>query len=161
MISLPEDAWQRLHRLESVEAIRNLVGLYALAADRRNDPAIFGQIFADDIIWEAEGFGRHEGHETVIAELARIGQESIVWTLHCMTSPIVEINSDGSHARCRWWLWELSKIASVSGEEPVAHFLGGMYDSQLRHMADDWRFSHVRLNLSLFSPHTAGFKTLP
>ncbi|MDQ0505014.1 nuclear transport factor 2 family protein [Xanthobacter agilis] len=152
---------RRLARLESAEAIRNLVGLYALGADRRNDPEIFSGLFTDDAEWEAAGFGRFQGRDLIVAELARIGRETIVWTLHYMTSPVVEIDEEGTGARCRWWLWELSKIKDQPGAEPVAHFLGGTYDTRLERTPDGWRFSRVVLDLPLVSPHAPGFKTRP
>ncbi|MFG1478793.1 nuclear transport factor 2 family protein [Xanthobacter sp. V4C-4] len=151
----------RLARLESAQAIRNLVGLYALGADRRNDPEIFSGLYTADAVWEAAGFGRFEGRERIVAELARIGRETIVWTLHYMTSPIVEIDAGGEGARCRWWLWELSKIADRPGAAPAAHFLGGTYDTRLERTADGWRFARVTLDLPLVSPHEPGFKTRP
>ena len=151
----------RLARLESLEEIRSLVGLYALGADRRNDPEIFSGLYTEDAVWEAAGFGRFQGRVRIVEELARIGRETIVWTLHYMTSPIIEIDADGTGARCRWWLWELSKIKGRPGEEPVAHFLGGTYDTRLARTPDGWRFCRVTLDLPLISPHEPGFKTRP
>ncbi|WP_165837734.1 nuclear transport factor 2 family protein [Zavarzinia aquatilis] len=150
----------RLDRLESAEAIRDLVGRYALGADRRNDPAIFRDLFTEDAVWEAEGFGRHEGRETILDAISSIAREQIVWTLHFMTSPIIEIDEGGDTARCRWWLWETSKIAARPGDAPVAHWLGGTYDSRLRRVDGVWRFRHVTLALSLISPHADGFTTV-
>lgn len=151
---------KRLDRLESAEAIRDLVGRYALGADRRNDPAIFRDLFTEDAVWEAAGFGRHEGRETILAAISAIAREQIVWTLHFMTSPIIEIDTEGEGARCRWWLWETSKIASEPGAAAVAHWLGGTYDSRLRRDGGVWRFCHVTLALSLISPHRDGFTTV-
>lgn len=150
----------RLDRLESAEAIRDLVGRYALGADRRNDPAIFRDLFTEDAVWEAEGFGRHEGRDVILDAISTIAREQIVWTLHFMTSPIIEIDPTGETARCRWWLWETSKITATPGAEAVAHWLGGTYDSRLRREAGAWRFSHVTLSLSLISPHADGFTTV-
>ncbi|WP_234053017.1 MULTISPECIES: nuclear transport factor 2 family protein [unclassified Xanthobacter] len=152
---------RRLARLESLEEIRRLVGLYALGADRRNDPEIFAGLYTGDAVWEAAGFGRFQGRELIVSELARIGRETIVWTLHYMTSPVIDIDEDGEGARCRWWLWELSKIKDQPGDEAVAHFLGGTYDTRLKRAPDGWRFCHVTLDLPLISPHEPGFKTRP
>lgn len=152
---------KRVARLESAEAIRNLVGLYALGADRRNDPEIFATLFTEDGEWEAAGFGRFQGRAAVVEALARIGRETIVWTLHYMTSPVVEIDPDGQGARCRWWLWELSRIAETPGDAPVSHFLGGTYDTRLRRTADGWRFARVCLDLPLATPYAPGFQIRP
>lgn len=155
------DLAARLDRLESIEAIRNLVGFYALGADRRNDPTIFGDLFTEDGEWEAKGFGRYRGRAEVVEALARIARETILWTLHFMSTPIVELDLDGEGARCRWWLWELSKIKDAPSAEPVDHFLGGTYDTRLRRTPQGWRFAHVMLDLPLVTPHAPGFKTRP
>ncbi|MGQ3675822.1 nuclear transport factor 2 family protein [Xanthobacter sp. TB0139] len=152
---------ERLARLESAEAIRNLVGRYALGADRRNDPEIFTGLFTEDAEWEAAGFGRFQGRDEIVDALSRIARETIVWTLHYMTSPIVEIDPDGAGASCRWWLWELSKITEQPGAEPVAHFLGGTYEARLRQTPEGWRFAKVTLDLPLVTPHMPGFRIRP
>lgn len=150
----------RLTRLEDIEAIRNLVATYALGADRNNDPTIFGPLFAAEAVWECAGFGRYEGAQNIARELARIGREDIRWSLHYMVSPLIEPAADGLHARCRWYLWELARVAADSGA-PAAHWIGGTYDTQLEKGPDGWRFTHVRLDLKLLSPHTEGWQTLP
>ncbi|NTV12215.1 MAG: nuclear transport factor 2 family protein [Zoogloea sp.] len=151
----------RLTRLEDIEAIRALVATYALGADRNNDPEIFGPLFAADAVWECEGFGRYEGADRIARELARIGRESIRWSLHYMVSPLVEPDPDGRGARCRWYLWELARVADGAAADAVAHWIGGCYDTRLAKGAEGWRFTHVNLHLKLISPHADGWKTLP
>ena len=91
------------------------------------------------------------------AELARIGRQSIRWSLHYMVSPLVEPDPDGRHARCHWYLWELARV----GEHGEAHWIGGWYASRLKKSRKGWRFTHVRLHLKLLSPHADGWTTLP
>ncbi|TCJ14909.1 nuclear transport factor 2 family protein [Parasulfuritortus cantonensis] len=146
----------RIARLEDIEAIRAMVATYALGADRNNDPAILGPLFADDAEWVCEGFGHYRGRREIADELARIGREAIRWSLHYMVSPLVEVAPDGRSARCHWYLWELARVAD--GE---ANWIGGWYESTLSKAAGSWSFSHVRLHLKLMSPHAEGWKTLP
>lgn len=149
----------RLTRLEDIEAIRALVATYALGADRNNDPAILGPLFAAEAVWECAGFGRYEGAGVIARELDRIGREDIRWSLHYMISPLIEPAADGRHARCRWYLWELARIAP--NRVPDAHWIGGTYDTQLEKGRDGWRFTRVVLNLKLLSPYPEGWHTLP
>ena len=56
---------ERITRLEDIEAIKGLITTYAQGADRNNDPAILAPLYTEDAVWEAEGFGRHEGIEAI------------------------------------------------------------------------------------------------
>ncbi len=142
---------QRLRRLEAIEAIRRLVGEYARGADRRNDPGILGPLFHEDAVWEAEGFGRCVGRDAIAAHLAQIGTEQIVWSLHYMVSPVVEVNPDLRSARCHWYLWELAQVKEDGAHR--AHWIGGWYHSELTEADGIWRFRHVQLDLRLVHPN--------
>lgn len=151
---------QRVARLESIETIRRLIARYAQGADRRNDPAIMAGLFTADAVWECQGFGRYQGRDDICANLARIGRDEIVWTLHYMAAPIIDVPLGGDWAHCSWWLWELAKMPAAAGGA-ASNFIGGFYDAQLRDEGQGWRFSSVRLDLKLISPHAPGWETRP
>jgi hypothetical protein len=66
---------KRLDKLESMEAIRNMVARYAEGADLKNDPVILGALFADDAIWEANGFGQYSGAKNIADGLSEIANQ--------------------------------------------------------------------------------------
>ncbi|WP_416046748.1 nuclear transport factor 2 family protein [Cupriavidus basilensis] len=150
---------ERVRRLEAIEAIGQVVGQYARGADRRNDPEIMGPLFLDDAVWEAEGFGRCEGRDAIVAHLARIGAEQIVWSLHYMVTPLVTLEENLMQARCRWYLWELAQFAGEGGQ-PASHWIGGWYDSVLSWSGEAWRFRHVILDLRLVHRHGENWSPL-
>ncbi|THJ34563.1 nuclear transport factor 2 family protein [Lampropedia aestuarii] len=153
---------QRIARLEAITDIQQLVGRYAHGADRHNNAALMGPLFSHKAEWSARGFGRHQGRDEIAAELARIGQEEIVWSMHYMTVPIIEVDDDLRKARCRWHLWELAQIKDPSdGKAPaVAHWIGGEYDSQVIVEKGRWCFERVELNLRLVHRHDAAWLPL-
>lgn len=155
-MDIPASFAERIGRLEDIEAIRAMVATYALGADRNNDPAILGPLFAADAEWICEGFGHYRGRAEIADELARIGREGIRWSLHYMVSPLVELAADGHSAHCHWYLWELARVG-----DGTANWIGGWYESTLQKNDGKWGFSHVRLHLKLMSPHAEGWKTLP
>lgn len=155
-MSVPASLAERVGRLEDIEAIRAMVATYALGADRNNDPAILGPLFAEDAEWACAGFGHYRGRREIADELARIGRESIRWSLHYMVSPLVDVAADGRSARCHWYLWELARVG-----DGTANWIGGWYESTLRKDESGWAFTHVRLDLRLLSPHAEGWQTLP
>ena len=75
---------------------------YALAADRKNDPEMFAPLFAEDAVWEADGFSRYEGRDAIVKGLAEVAETQILWSVHFMVSPLIESDSDLRGARCRW-----------------------------------------------------------
>lgn len=142
---------RRLAQLEADCEIRRIVGLYALGADRRNDPDIMADLFTEDAVWEAVGFGQFEGRQNIAQGLSEIAQNQVVWSLHYMVSPIIDLDESATSARCRWYLWELSTLKNDRGAEEDS-WLGGWYDSQVRNDDGVWRFSNVLLDMRLASP---------
>ncbi|QIL80779.1 nuclear transport factor 2 family protein [Diaphorobacter sp. HDW4A] len=153
---------QRVTRLEAITEIQQLVGRYAHGADRHNDAAVMAPLFGRNAVWEAKGFGRHQGREVIAMELARIGREEIVWSAHYMTPPVIDVDDDLLQARCRWHLWELAQIqdASGSGMPAAAHWICGEYDTIVIVEAGRWCFQQLDLNLRLIHRHDAAWLPL-
>lgn len=148
MTPLVKSTAERLDRIESIEAIRAMVARYAIGADRRNDPEIMGPLFADDAVWEAEGFARHVGREAIAKGLAAIAADRILWTIHYMVSPLIELGADGAGARCRWHLWELATMR-CEDDAVSDNWLGGWYDARLTKAVEGWFFTSVVLDVRL------------
>lgn len=150
---------QRLNFLEASEAIRNLVGRYATAADQRNNPDIMQQLFHEDAVWCAKGFGEYVGREKIVGALSKIAEQQVLWSLHVMAQPDLEISPNVTTATARWVLWELSTLAQ--SDQKQDHWLGGYYQTKLsRDATGTWRFDRVELNLMLNSPYREGFQRL-
>lgn len=143
---------QRLQRLEASQAIQNLIGRYATAADQRNDAYLMTQLYHPNAIWRAKGFGEYQGREQITQALSAIAQEQVLWSLHVMAQPDIFINEACTQATARWVLWELSTLGQPNQIQQDA-FLGGFYQSTLSpNEHGEWRFDVVELNLTLNSP---------
>jgi len=136
---------QRLEALEARAAITDLVARYALGADRRNDPAIMGPLFAADATWSAEGFAALEGRDAIAAGLAAIAAEKILWSIHFMVAPIITLSNDRRSATCQWYLWELCTMQADHG--PQDRWLGGWYDATVTRTEEVWRLQTVILDI--------------
>lgn len=142
-------------RLEIIEAhigINQLVARYAIGADRNNDPAILEPLFCDDATWEAPGtIERIAGRTAIAARLAELGQSFVLWSLHYMVAPAIDVSINRRSAECRWYLWEL---CTMRGEDGVARdtWLGGWYDATAEQTPDGWKFKSVCLDMRLVSP---------
>lgn len=136
---------QRLEALEARAAITDLVARYALGADRRNDPAIMGPLFALDASWSAEGFATLKGRDAIAAGLAGIAQDRILWSIHFMVAPVITLSGDGCCGTCQWYLWEL--CTAQTDEGPKDQWLGGWYDGTVTRTEQEWRFQTVILDI--------------
>ncbi|MGE4410008.1 MAG: nuclear transport factor 2 family protein [Sphingobium sp.] len=136
---------QRLTAIEARAAITDLVARYALGADRLNDPAILGPLFATDATWSAEGFGALEGRETIAAGLAAIAREKVLWSIHFMVAPVITLSDDGRTGTCQWYLWELCTMQTDDG--PKDQWLGGWYDGTVSLTEEGWRLQTVFLDI--------------
>lgn len=142
-----ESLERRLSRVEARAEITDLVGRYALGADRKNDPTIMGPLFAADATWSAEGFGALEGRDVIARGLAAIAAEKVLWSIHFMISPLIVLSDDGRSGTCQWYLWELCTIQQDDG--PRDQWLGGWYDSSVALTDGGWRFTKVVLDVRL------------
>ncbi|MCC6829178.1 MAG: nuclear transport factor 2 family protein [Novosphingobium sp.] len=135
----------RLAAVEARLAIGDLVARYALGADRRNDPAIMGPLFAVDGTWSCEGFAALEGRAAIAEGLAAIAAERVLWSIHFMIAPLVDLAGDGKRGTCQWYLWELCTMQTDAG--PQDQWLGGWYDGTVEFTEDGWKFKTVILDV--------------
>lgn len=150
---------RRLERLEAGEALRQLVARYAHAADRRNDPVMMSAIYTDDVVWSAKGFGTYSGKQAVTSYVAKLAQESIVWTTHYMVSPTFSLNEETTRADCHWYLFEMALIRSEGA--PLSHWIAADYVAEAVRGDDGWRFCKVELRPKTISPYREGWDVLP
>lgn len=146
---------QRLHYLETCEAIRSLIGRYATAADQRNNSAILQHVFHEDAIWCANGFGEYQGRQNILNALSEIAEAQVLWSLHIMAMPDIEV-IDQNHANASWMLWEVCNLADSSTQQnqPTTCCLGGFYKTEVRrNQWGEWKFDRVELNLTFNQPY--------
>ncbi len=136
---------EQVRWLVAREEIRTVIARYAKAGDANNDPAVFRTIFCEDAVWEAEGFGRYEGRDEIVRELARIGQEQILWSLHFPVSPLIELDAACRSAHATWWLWELMTLREEGRD--ANKWLGATYDCDFVREADGWKMKHLNLQI--------------
>lgn len=136
---------RRLATLEARAAITELVSRYALGADRRNDPAMMGPLFAADARWSSEGFADLEGREAIAAGLARIAADTVLWSIHFMVAPAITLSADTQSGSCQWYLWELCTMQTDDG--PQDQWLGGWYDAAVTNTEEGWKFQTVLLEV--------------
>lgn len=138
--------------LVALEHIRRVIALYAKAGDDRNNPAMLGPLLADDARWQCAGFGEFHGRENILRELARVGRERIVWSLHYPVAPIIDVNEALTTAHAFWWLWELTTLRDDAGRE-TPNWLGATYECDFVREADGWKIADLTLDIKQIVPY--------
>lgn len=155
---------QRLHYLETCEAIRSLIGRYATAADQRNNPDILQHVFHEDAVWCANGFGEYQGRQNILDALSKIAQAQVLWSLHIMAMPDIHM-IDQDRVSATWMLWEICQLVEKKAEQlsetpsnpaqvASTSCLGGFYKTEVRrNELGEWKFDRVELNLTFNQPY--------
>lgn len=142
----------RIDWLVAHEQIRGVIARYARAGDAHNDPARMSVLFSPDAVWEAEGFGRFSGRDTIVAELARIGREQILWSLHMPALPVIELDQDLHGASAYWCLWELLRMRENNDAEIRQLCMGAHYTGQFVCAEAGWQIKHLHLKIHEMAP---------
>jgi hypothetical protein len=157
--SLEEQLESRLARLEAIEAIRVLKARYADVCDTGYDPVRMRPLFTDDAVWDGgPRFGRYEGIDAVCEFFAGISS-TIIWALHYMIAPVIEVAPDGQTASGSWYLLEPCTFATDDG--PRAMLITGRYAERYRLEDDCWKFSELKLDCQTLSPLDEGWAKTP
>ena len=150
---------QRIIRLEDAEAIRQLKLTYARLCDNGYDADGIVELFdpEGDVSWEGGSFGTYRGHEEIRTFFRNVSSE-ILWAVHLMLNPMVEISQDGSTARGSWYLLELATMtAGEGGAPPDAVIMTGVYDDRVVKRDGSWRFQRIKIDFHQISNLNRGW----
>jgi SnoaL-like domain len=144
---------RRVARLEDVEAIRQLKLTYARLCDNGYDAdGIVGLFDSEgDVSWEGGAFGVHRGHEAIRTFFQNVSSE-ILWAVHLMLNPLVQVAADGNSAQGSWYLLELATMtAAEDAAPPDAVIMSGVYDDRFVKRQDGWRFQRIKIDFHQIS----------
>ena len=137
-----QDLEARITRLEDIEAIKQLKARYCEICDDMHNPDRIASVFADDGIWEAEGFGFAQGHDA-IRELFQGFQNNFRFSQHNIANPIIEV--DGDTATGVWYLigpW-------THAEDGKAIWMTARYDDEYVKVDGQWKTKHLRASVRM------------
>jgi len=142
---------ERLRRLEAREAIRDAIHSYAMAGDRGNDASMVRKLFTANGVFEAKGMGRFEGLDNIVAGLAAIARDTVVWAFHAASGPLIRLSEDGLRARVFWWIWVPASLKGPDGAV-APHWGAGQYNATMVESQGQWKFEQVLLETRLLTP---------
>ena len=150
---------ERLARLEAAQEIRHLKARYAEVCDTGYEPDRMVPLFTRDAVWDGgERFGRHEGIDAIYRFFDGVS-DRIVWALHYMIAPVIEVDDDGRTATGSWYLLEPCTMTTDDG--PRAMLLMGRYADRYRRTADGWKIAELVLDCQAITPLDEGWVERP
>jgi len=157
--AMNQDLGTQIAKLRAAEEIRHLKARYAAVCDAGYLPEQMVPLFTQDAVWDGgERFGRHEGIDAIYRFFEGVSSQ-IVWALHYMVAPIIDVADDLEMATGSWYLWEPCTIVAEDGAQAV--WLTGTYADRYRHEADGWKFCEVKLDCQTISPIEQGWVQRP
>ena len=127
---------KRLTRMEDIEAIRQLKATYCDICDDDHNPDRITTIFAEDGIWEADGFGKAQGH-AALRELFKKFQTLISFSQHQVMNPIITI--DGDRATGIWYFF--GPFTFYKNNQ--AKWLAARYEDEYVKVNGEWKIQHL------------------
>lgn len=152
-----EELVQRVQRLEAREQIASVMAEYLYQVDRPRQRHVLATLFADDAVWEAQGNLSEMGTTTsgkAIVDMLVSVPETLPYTAHFITNPVIDMAPDGASARGRWHTLEL---IAKGGEAPAELVCIAWYDNDFVRRDGRWQISHVRYEDSLVFPFDEGW----
>ncbi len=145
---------ERLQHLEDIEEVKQIIARYAMGGDSRNDPAIMGGCFTENVLCILHGFGTVQGRDEVTKYVQKVAEEQILWTIHFMTTPVINFNPDGETGTVFFYLWELGRIRDPETGITEPNWIAGWYENEIAKEDGKWLFSKVELVLQVFVPNS-------
>jgi hypothetical protein len=156
---MTEDLERRVARLEAKEAICRLQYVYAAVCDAGNDPDEMVKLFTEDAVWDSgERFGVHHGRDAIHEYFGGI-RKVIMWALHYMVQPVVDVADDLQTGHATWYLWQPATVRSKGEDVPC--WLTATYDVDYRLEDDGWKIAVLRLETNTISPIADGWVKTP
>ena len=152
---------RRVAHLEDLEAIRSLKIQYGRYCDPTHNLDGMMALFTEDAIFDiGEEYGSYSGHDEIRAFLEG-ADDIMLWAIHYMLAPQIELAEDGQSAHGTWYLWQLGTMPNPDGDgrEPV--WIAGVYHDDLVKIGGKWRFSKVALRMQIMSPYSEGWVKTP
>ena len=129
---------ERIKRLEDIEAIRQLIAIYAHNLDDGYNPEGIANLFSQEGAWIIEG-SEIRGSENIAAQCRKLSSLAS-WTMHNLGTESIEI--ENGVARCKFYGQALQSMKDGKGNEDSYIFLS-VYEAQCVEENGKWLFSRM------------------
>ncbi len=134
---------QRLHRLESLEAIRELKSRYFRACDTKDAEAMRDCFDAGVIDIRFGRIGDFSSREELVAVFSELACHDHIVEMHHGQNPLIEV-LDADSARGDWGLY----YYLIDTQRQIVTQLGGGYQDEYRRVDGHWKISASEFSVS-------------
>ena len=152
-----DDLAHAVAKLQAAEDIRTLKARYARVCDTGYEPAGMAPLFTSDAVWDGGRGGRYEGNDAICGFFDGVSAD-IVWALHYMIAPAIEVDDDLVGASGTWYLWQPCTVVAPDG--PKAVWLTGGYADRYRKDMPKKSFKAL-LDVQTIAPYEDGWVRKP
>ena len=148
---------ERISRLEDIETIKNIKAKYAGYCDSGYNAEGLASLFTEDAIWESNAFGTYHGKQEIYNFTDQIGKKEILWALHFMICPVVDVAPGGQSATGSWYLIEFASMTRPDGDELDAVVITGIYNDTFVKQNGEWKIKHMKVHFHQVSDLDKGW----
>jgi hypothetical protein len=147
---------QRIERLQDVDQIENLVGIYGYYLDKQQWD-LLTDLFAEDGSMEISLRGIYVGKKSIRRALELFGPQNIEPAHlhnHIQLQPVIHISADGLHA------WSRSRALSELGTfERVGMWGDGAYENEYVKQQGIWKIKKDHIYTTFFATYDQGWQS--
>jgi hypothetical protein len=155
-----ESLEDRIGKLEDIEAIKALKARYAYYADHGYDADGMASLYVEDAVSDSGPFGTAHGRDAIRAATASF-KTKIVWALHFMICPVVNVSDDGQTATGSWYLIQFATMVGADRPGSTAPndavVLSAIYNDTFVKENGEWKFKTVNVEFHQVSDLDKGW----
>lgn len=148
----------RLDRLESKEAIEQIMVAYFAAADAKEDKGVkVASLFTEDGQWESVGphgnpGWKAVGREQLVTKFNR-NHDRMPFAAHFLTNGSVQLDPDDPDRATGTWMY--FQACTYRGEQAL--WIAGSYANDFERVDGEWLMSHLRVHNFFTTPFDKGW----
>jgi hypothetical protein len=150
----------RLDRLEDIEAIKALKFRYARLCDNAYEPDGLAALFMPDAVWESPAFGRYRGRAEIREFFAGVSS-SMVWSVHYLLSPVIDVAADGTTAHGSWYILTLATMSRAGSPGQDSVIVSGISDERFTRVDGEWLIEYMNVDIFQMSNLDEGWAKRP
>lgn len=110
------ELWERLRRMEDVEAVRQLHYVYCRVMDEGFDADALGALWIEEGVWDGGPFGQKKGRKAIVEFFREHGRE-VHFAAHYLANEEVVVTGDRAVCRCIGLVPATMTIGGVTSDE--------------------------------------------
>ena len=144
-----EELEKRVQVLEDLEEIKKLKARYAKYMDDNFNVEKLGELFTEEAVWGAEGWGEFRGRKAIKEYFAGVAKH-MIFSCHRIVAPDITVEEDKAHGT--WYGMNTGILSNGQG-----FWSSCLYIDEYQKIEGKWFMSKVKLSYFYRSPYEGGW----